>query len=213
MGAINGTNAQVTIGALDIPEVTLDVIGQATEVAVPDGVLIPRITGDQLAAKTAYNDVAQNSTLIFVTAAASTGNQTGQTSNVKSEGFYYFDYKKNKWIPLACEQSSPQEKPEWFYMPPYPIEVTSGLTGETIDLFEKFIESLTTLSFSSVTSASFSDFYDISGLKGDDFDYYVVGYDASLFGNISIDEDGLMTYDIIGTADDKSYINIVFVRK
>jgi hypothetical protein len=43
--------------------------------------------------------------------------------------------------------------------------------------------------------------------------YYVTAYDNTVFGNISIDANGLMKYDIVGTATDATFINIVFVAK
>jgi len=45
-----------------------------------------------------------------------------------------------------------------------------------------------------------------------DLYYYITYYDSSVFKNISIDANGVvMTYDIIGTSSDCSYINIIFV--
>ena len=44
--------------------------------------------------------------------------------------------------------------------------------------------------------------------------YYVTLFDTSVFANVSIDENGAMTYDIIGApADFNSLINVVFVVK
>ena len=44
--------------------------------------------------------------------------------------------------------------------------------------------------------------------------YYVTYYDPTVFDNISIDANGVMTYDIIGQpADYNSLINVVFVVK
>ncbi|MEC4114170.1 hypothetical protein VSO92_08620 [Myroides pelagicus] len=43
--------------------------------------------------------------------------------------------------------------------------------------------------------------------------YYVTYYDTNVFANIRISADGVLTYDIIGTATPASYMNIVFVIK
>ena len=44
--------------------------------------------------------------------------------------------------------------------------------------------------------------------------YYVTYYDTSVFANVSVDEFGEMTYDVIAQpADYNSLINVVFVVK
>lgn len=70
------------------PQSTLDVTGIPSDASVPDGILIPRITGDELAAKTVYT-AAQTGALVFVTSAVTTSN--AQTVNVVAAGFYFFD--------------------------------------------------------------------------------------------------------------------------
>lgn len=48
----------------------------------------------------------------------------------------------------------------------------------------------------------------------DELYYYILNYDTSIFANIDIDEDGLMTYDVIAVpTDNYSFINVVFVIK
>ncbi len=46
-----------------------------------------------------------------------------------------------------------------------------------------------------------------------DLYYYVTDYDTTALENLSIDEDGILTYDVKGTGTDYSFINIVFVIK
>ncbi|MDR1763089.1 MAG: hypothetical protein LBR64_03935, partial [Dysgonamonadaceae bacterium] len=46
-----GAKAQVTIGANDAPIVTLEVKGKPAETAKPDGILIPKLTGNELRTK------------------------------------------------------------------------------------------------------------------------------------------------------------------
>lgn len=69
---------------------------------MPDGVLVPRMSEDQLAAKnTAYaNDGVdptknQNGALVFVTTVD--GTTTGKTVNVTAVGFYYYDDPSGTW--------------------------------------------------------------------------------------------------------------------
>lgn len=69
------------------PAATLDVAGKPEDVTKLDGVIAPRITGDQLRAKT-YT-VAQKGAIVFVTAADTA--PANQTVNVKAPGYYFFD--------------------------------------------------------------------------------------------------------------------------
>lgn len=78
--------AQVGINTSD-PKASLDVVGNPTNTTKLDGFIPPRLTGDQLRAKT-YT-TAQTGAQVYVTAADS--NPSGQTASVKTPGSYYFD--------------------------------------------------------------------------------------------------------------------------
>ncbi|MXS72951.1 hypothetical protein GSF70_17215 [Flavobacteriaceae bacterium W22] len=80
--------AQVGINT-ETPKATLDVVGKPSETDKVDGIIAPRITGDQLKAKTGYG-LPQEGTLIYATSGV-TGTPSGQTINVTSSGYYYFD--------------------------------------------------------------------------------------------------------------------------
>ncbi|MNK37204.1 Collagen triple helix repeat protein [compost metagenome] len=43
--------------------------------------------------------------------------------------------------------------------------------------------------------------------------YYITYYDATVFQNLQIDDNGILTYDIVGSGTEASYMNIVFVVK
>ena len=78
--------AQVGVGTTT-PTTTLDVVGDAATATSLDGITAPRLTGDQLSAKT-YT-ATETGALVYVTAADTT--PTGQTINVTAAGYYYFD--------------------------------------------------------------------------------------------------------------------------
>lgn len=78
--------AQVGINN-DTPQATLDVTGKPTDTNALDGIIPPRLTGDQLRAKT-YTS-SQTGALVYVTEADPS--PSGQTTNVTAAGYYYFN--------------------------------------------------------------------------------------------------------------------------
>jgi hypothetical protein len=87
--------AQTGIGTTT-PNTTLEVAGDPTNTSVMDGIIPPKITGDQLAAKT-YT-ASQQGAIVYVTAAP--GSQTGQVVNVNQAGIYAFN--GSAWVKLAA---------------------------------------------------------------------------------------------------------------
>lgn len=78
-----------------LPEATLDVVGKPTDTNHFDGIIPPRITGDQLAAK--KYTFTQKGSVVFVTSPAT--NLAGQVLYVVESGLYCFD--GNVWQPLS----------------------------------------------------------------------------------------------------------------
>lgn len=75
------------------PKVTLDVSGQATDTSISDGVKVPELTGDQLAAKNlagAYT-ADQIGALVYITAPDATPDIDELTENVTSTGHFFFN--------------------------------------------------------------------------------------------------------------------------
>ncbi|MCP1299602.1 hypothetical protein NK356_10525 [Chryseobacterium sp. S0630] len=86
------------------PAGTFDVVGKATDPAVQDGFLPPRLTGDQLKAKDLAYSMAQNGTMVFATSAVTT--VSPKTINVTSAGFYYYDAVNAVWVGLKDNSSN-----------------------------------------------------------------------------------------------------------
>jgi len=82
------TSAQVGIGTKS-PKATLDIVGKPAETTAADGVIVPRLTGDQLKAKDAAYAAAQTGTMVYVTAPV--GITSTKTINVTTAGYYFFD--------------------------------------------------------------------------------------------------------------------------
>ncbi|RNA60465.1 hypothetical protein D1631_18400 [Chryseobacterium nematophagum] len=84
------------------PKATLDIVGTAVA-NVADGVLVPRYTVAELAAKDAAYGASQNGALVFVV--SGTGS-TGKTSDITGTGFYYYDNPTSKWKAAGGSSSS-----------------------------------------------------------------------------------------------------------
>ena len=69
------------------PETTFEVVGKPDDLSHYDGIIPPRITGDQLAAK--FYSSTKKGAIVFVTSAPS--NLAGQVIHVLETGLYYFD--------------------------------------------------------------------------------------------------------------------------
>ncbi|MBQ0152622.1 MAG: hypothetical protein KBS61_06990, partial [Chryseobacterium sp.] len=90
-------NAQVGVNT-ESPNATLDVkekrAGTTSDAIASDGILIPKLTKLELAAKAASAYTAsQNGAIVYVTdfSGTPTGTSTSQVTNINAVGFYYFD--------------------------------------------------------------------------------------------------------------------------
>jgi hypothetical protein len=109
LGAASGAKAQVTIGANTAPRVTLDIQGKASTASTADGLIIPSMTGDQLAAKmaaNAYNGITMRGTLVFITTPP-TGTAPAELAKVTEAGFYYLN--GSVWFPLLTGDEGTHE--------------------------------------------------------------------------------------------------------
>lgn len=119
--------------------------------------------------------------------------------------------------------------PQFFYMPAVIFNTKTTGTSLTRDLYQDYVNQFTTARGTAYNIAHGANGgslpYD-GGVIGSDgapdtiatynrgeLHYYVTYYDKNVFANISINADGVLKYDIIGTATPASYMNIVFVIK
>lgn len=82
-----------------LPNATLEVTGQPSDILKMDGLITPRITGDQLRAKT-YT-TSQNGAIVYVTTKDSA--PSGQTVEVLNPGYYFFN--GDKWVGMATSNA------------------------------------------------------------------------------------------------------------
>ena len=84
-----GISAQVGINT-ETPKSTLDVQA-STDPTVPDGIIPPRLTGNQLLAKEAAYNSAQNGAIVFVTEPRTITTGAVKTLGVTTAGTYIYD--------------------------------------------------------------------------------------------------------------------------
>ncbi|WP_281765719.1 hypothetical protein [Neptunitalea lumnitzerae] len=107
------------------------------------------------------------------------------------------------WMCLKTEAAT-----RFFYLPSININASATGTGFTVDLYEAYKSQFSApLVSSSGASGSIPYFQD------NELEYYVTAYDTEVLENLSISADGVMTYDVIGSASACSFINVVLVVK
>lgn len=93
------TNFYAQIGInTTTPNASLDVVGNPSVSNSLDGIIPPRLTGDQLGQKTYTN--SQTGAIVYVTLGKSTSTNS-QVTNVKTPGLYQFD--GTFWIPTISK--------------------------------------------------------------------------------------------------------------
>jgi len=109
-----------------------------------------------------------------------------------------------KWIRLT---TLPPTLDGWFYMPSIVFDTSTTGEGLTKDLYQEYANQFGSPKATNPEAAEFIL------PKATDLNYYILDYDPAVFANVSVDENGVMTYDIVGSATEESYINIVFAIK
>ncbi|VEH20307.1 Uncharacterised protein [Chryseobacterium nakagawai] len=85
------------------PKATLDVTGQATNTTTIDGIIAPRITGEQLKSKDNVYNANQDGAIIYVTQPLAAGQTTARTVNVLDKGYFGFNSSlgtTGQWVSL-----------------------------------------------------------------------------------------------------------------
>lgn len=119
--------AQVGINN-ESPQATLDVTAKTTDGSKPEGIIAPRLTGDQIKGKDAQYLAAQKGAIVYATSAsADAGVAATKTINITAEGYYYFDgaiwQKFNSGAVAGTE-------------PWYDVATNAGATANTQNIYQ-----------------------------------------------------------------------------
>lgn len=129
------------------------------------------------------------------------------TANDVVPGFYYNDGAK--WQQMVTTDN---KAIKFFYMPSITFDTSVSAIGQTKDLYEEYKAQFALTNSNHVVSpgapASVPYFANATDLY-----YIITDYDPNVFSNITISEQGVMTYDVTAAATDCTLINIVFVVK
>lgn len=196
--------AQVTIGSGIPPhEKALLDLKENEDESSSKGLILPRV-----ALKSAIDFFGttdhKKGTIVYNTSITEVTDTSVLPEDRVSIGFYYNNGER--WEKLALGYAN------WFFMPSIPIKTSETLTDQTINLYERYKEQFSGASgnFAKSTNApSMIPFFP----EASDLYYYVTDYDPAVFSNISIDDEGNMTYNVEAAATDYTFINIVFVLK
>lgn len=188
-------HAQVGFGT-PTPDPSAEVEIQAND----KGILIPRVA---LTGTTDNTTIATpaNSLMVF---------NTSTVADI-SPGFYYWYNSKWNRIIMGDDATMPQ----FFYMPALLFDTSALATSQTKDLYQAYVDQFTGAgAYATKFVRSTSAPAEIPHIpQATDLYYYVTDYDDTVLANLSIDANGLLTYDIIGTGSPYSFITVVFVVK
>ncbi|PXW13602.1 hypothetical protein C8D70_1085 [Chryseobacterium sp. CBTAP 102] len=107
------------------PNATLDVRSSANDLSKTDGIIVPKLTGDQLKLKDSLYGTDQIGTIIYATTAVLS--PTVKTAAVTSQGFYYFD--GNKWVKIQAGIPTGDPTPDAFIDDPTNAMVKLGASS------------------------------------------------------------------------------------
>ena len=126
-----------------------------------------------------------------------------QVVDITTNSVWYWD--GTKWV----EQGAKAEA-KFFYMPSITVDVSTTATGQTLDLYTLYKAQFDAPAIKSTSAPADVPFF----AAATDLYYYVTSYDTNAMTITSIDDNGLMTYNVSGLgATPCSLLNIVFVYK
>lgn len=137
------------------------------------------------------------------------------TVTTPANGLLVYDLKRQALTQNIGTPASPNWVPisgnivKFFYMPSISIDTSTLGTGRTLDLYQLYKIQFSTPKVTSTGAPAAIPFF----VNATDLYYYVTDFDNSVLRNVSIDANGILRYDVVGTATACSFVNIVFVIK
>lgn len=199
--------AQVGINTTN-PLVTMHVESTSTGASTAEGLLVPRLTLAQLISKDSKYLPLHDGTLIYITdITGGNGGSGSKTQNVNATGYYYFN--GTEWAQMAQKNNI-----DFFYMPSVvlptdPSDAAYVGSSFTIDLHKAYAEQFgLTNSASSIKNPAGTA---LSSYAKNELDYLVTYFDKNVYTNVSVSDNGILTYQIAtgSNISEKTFMNIV----
>ena len=115
------------------------------------------------------------------------------------------------------QQVGPPDAKDWvcisgnvvrfFYLPSLNIDTSETGNGE-VNLYEEYKKQFSQPLVSSTPGSTIPYFESAT-----DLEYHVTAYDSSVLDNLSLNQNGVLSYEVIGSATACSFINVVLVVK
>lgn len=182
------------------------------------GLIIPNVSE----VNTLNNNEHEESTLVYYSGGSNSAyinqNENSTTENIGSKkGFYYYD--GTDWQRIIRKAQ--------FYMPSIVTPTTQG--DHSINLYEEYLKQYAHKNASNIDTrdninipndrpiASREGASPLKTYRKNDLDYFVVYYDNNVFTNLSITEDGVLTYTVTAEGakniSAQTFMNIVLQER
>lgn len=209
----NASFAQVGVNNTD-PKATMDITALNTNGSTAEGLIAPRLTGEQIKAGDSKYGSSQTGALVYATTAVTT--TSPKTLNIKTPGYYYFNGAV--WVKVASGLTA---TPKFFYMPSIvlPTAADQFITGDgfSINSANEYIVNLHTRYSSQFNTpkASSTGAVALQVLPANALDYFVTYSDDAVFENVTVSADGVLSYKVKANAivTNATFMNIVFAVK
>lgn len=210
-------NAQVGFGT-PTPNINAEVDITSTD----KGLLIPRIALENIDMPAPLSAHVAGM-IVYNTTSTDINAPEYNAQTAVQPGLYQND--GTKWVQLIGKDYATVK---FFYMPSIVFNTSNTGQGLKRNLYAEYISQFTNkqLIVNSTTGGEVgtgqrSTFISSEGApetiphlpKATDLYYYVTDYDTTAIEVVNIDANGILTYNVIGTGTDYSFVNIVFVVK
>lgn len=203
-----GLKSQITIGAGIPPEkaALLDIKnkdGGAGNATVDyGGLLLPRVELDDVNELTVFLDKTSPDYATQKT------RHVGLTIyNIKPDHANNIEKGVYVWNGERWEKSTYRKRVNFFYMPSIQIDTQTSGVKPPINLFQLYKEQFENPKIVSAGAPAGIPYFH----NPTDLFYYITDYDSNVLENITISNEGVMTYSVKAQSSPVSFINIVFV--
>jgi hypothetical protein len=216
-GSLN-VNAQVTIGTQEAPVsgALLDLkeyADRADSVSANHGVVLPRVRLQNIYTLAPLVTETETDAIKKAHIGLTVYNLT--YTDPFTSGIYFWN--GSRWVKQLSALGS------WFYMPPFPLNVEftspvgAAANNKTVNLSETYKKQFYPIVPTHTKQVTGTPLLN-TVVPDEDYNFYVVGYDETVFDAASISlnvvgSDVLLHYTVKESASDSTYMNIIMVRK